>query len=276
MSTTPNLSLETWDSGNSQPELLYNSLLSIVDALVPTPVALDKDLTAPPSSPAVGSLYIVGSPATGLWEGKENSLVAYTYANAWMFILPKAEWLVRVEDEDVNYRFDGSAWNIESGSGGFVNPMTTAGDLIVGGSGGSPTRLGIGSNGQILTVVGGVWTPSTPPSAPVDTAVTALSIASGVVNIDLSLGNLFTLALTANITSITFSNVPASGRGTSISVRIRQDATGGRTVTLPSSFKAISGSDSAVQTAANAYTVLNFTTYDQGTRWEYVMKGAAA
>ena len=34
--------------------------------------------------------------------------------------------------------------------------MTTAGDLIVGGSGGAPGRQGVGSNGQVLTVVSGV------------------------------------------------------------------------------------------------------------------------
>lgn len=43
-----------------------------------------------------------------------------------------------------------------TGGGGMSNPMTTAGDLIVGGTGGSPQRLGAGSNGQVLTVVGGM------------------------------------------------------------------------------------------------------------------------
>lgn len=36
------------------------------------------------------------------------------------------------------------------------NPMTNAYDLIIGGSSGAPTRLGAGSNGQVLTVNGGV------------------------------------------------------------------------------------------------------------------------
>lgn len=36
-------------------------------------------------------------------------------------------------------------------SGGFSNPMTTAGDLILGGSGGSAGRLAIGTNGYVLT-----------------------------------------------------------------------------------------------------------------------------
>lgn len=44
-------------------------------------------------------------------------------------------------------------------SGGLVNPMTTAGDLIVGGAGGDPTRLAIGANTYVLTSNGttAVW-----------------------------------------------------------------------------------------------------------------------
>lgn len=41
------------------------------------------------------------------------------------------------------------------GGGGMTNPMTTAFDLIVGGSGGTPSRLAKGLNGQVLTVDGG-------------------------------------------------------------------------------------------------------------------------
>jgi hypothetical protein len=106
--------------------------------------------------------------------------------------------------------------------------------------------------------------------------VTALSISSGVVNIDCALGDFFTLALTANVTSITFTNLPASGKGASLAIRMRQDGTGSRTVALPASFKATGGSDTAVQSAANAYTLLTLTTFDQGTRWEYAMQEIAA
>ena len=38
---------------------------------------------------------------------------------------------------------------------GFANPMTTAGDLIVGGASGAATRLAIGSTGYVPRVVGG-------------------------------------------------------------------------------------------------------------------------
>ncbi len=164
--------------------------------------------------------------------------------------------------------------DIVAGAGGLTNPMTTAGDLIRGGTGGAPTRLGIGSNGQVLTVVAGALAYATPSGA--RDAVTALSISSGVVNIDCALGDFFTLALTANVTSITFTNLPASGRAVSLGVRIRQDGTGGRTVALPTAFKATTGSDTAVQSAANAWTLLTITTFDQGARWEYTMRGVAA
>lgn len=45
---------------------------------------------------------------------------------------------------------------------GFVNPMTTPGDLIAGGVAGAAGRLGIGANGQVLTVVGGALQWATP------------------------------------------------------------------------------------------------------------------
>lgn len=118
--------------------------------------------------------------------------------------------------------------------------------------------------------------PTGPTGAVASRVVTALSISSGVVNIDLSLGDLFTLSLTANVTSITFSNLPGSGNGQAIFIRMKQDAVGLRTVAFPASFKAITGSDTAVQSAANAYTDMALTSVDNGTRWEYVAKAGAA
>jgi len=43
-----------------------------------------------------------------------------------------------------------------AGGTGFANPMTTAGDIIVGGTGGAATRLAAGTNGQVLKIVSGV------------------------------------------------------------------------------------------------------------------------
>jgi hypothetical protein len=48
---------------------------------------------------------------------------------------------------------------------GLANPMTTAGDMIIGGSGGAPERVGIGTNGYVWTVVSGVpaWAVASSP-----------------------------------------------------------------------------------------------------------------
>lgn len=52
--------------------------------------------------------------------------------------------------------WDGATWtDVVSGGGGMTNPMTTAGDVIVGDTGGAPDRIGIGANGDVLTVVAG-------------------------------------------------------------------------------------------------------------------------
>ena len=45
---------------------------------------------------------------------------------------------------------------------GFTNPMTTAGDVIVGGVDGVPTRLAKGTDGQVLTMVAGAVAWATP------------------------------------------------------------------------------------------------------------------
>ena len=49
--------------------------------------------------------------------------------------------------------------------GAFANPMTTLGDVIVGGASGVATRQALGTNGQYLGVSGGVIGYSTPPLA---------------------------------------------------------------------------------------------------------------
>lgn len=64
----------------------------------------------------------------------------------------------------------GATWSDPTG---MTNPMTTAGDIIVGGSSGTPNRLAKGSNGQVLKMVNGslAWsTDNTGMSNPMTTA----------------------------------------------------------------------------------------------------------
>jgi len=91
--------------------------------------------------------------------------------------------------------------------------------------------------------------------------VTELTIVTGVVTIDLSLSDYYTLSLNANVTSITFSNPPGPGRGFSKFIQITQ--TGAFTVAWPASFRWEGGSAGAVSGSA-AVDLLAITSVDNG------------
>ncbi len=95
-----------------------------------------------------------------------------------------------------------------------------------------------------------------------------------MVAIDLAYGAIsnFTLLLTEEVTSITFSNLPAAGFVGSLDIQFTQDGTGGWVVAIPASFKPLGDSDVAVDLTAGVVTVLAAKTFDQGTTWRYAMQ----
>ena len=105
--------------------------------------------------------------------------------------------------------------------------------------------------------------------------VTALSNSAGTVTVDCSIGKSFTLTLAANVTTLTLTDLAGAGYATEIEIEIKQDGTGGWTLALPASFKALGGSDTAIASAANAVTVLSAKTFDNGTTWRYAMQESA-
>lgn len=120
-----------------------------------------------------------------------------------------------------------------------------------------------------------IWDGSTWSNITAPDAVTAVSSSLGALTIDCSLGKSFTVTLTENITSITLSNTNGAGFATEIDIQFTQNGTGGWTVTLPASFKALGGSDTSVSIAAGSTTVLSAKTFDNGTTWRYAMQESA-
>lgn len=105
---------------------------------------------------------------------------------------------------------------------------------------------------------------------------TATALAtSGSVATDCALGNYFTLALAGNVSTFTFSNLPGSGKGVTLMVRITQDSTP-RTVGWPASFKWAGGVAGVVSTGSGAVDVLAITTFDNGTTWQATLAKAFA
>jgi hypothetical protein len=64
----------------------------------------------------------------------------------------RAGQMVEVVWDGTNFQMISASGN--AGSGGLANPMTTEGDIIVGGASGTPTRLAIGAAGTVPTSTG--------------------------------------------------------------------------------------------------------------------------
>jgi hypothetical protein len=95
--TTTNLLLPYILAAQAQKHVTHNEALRILDGLVQLSV-LDRDLTAPPGSPADGDRYIVAPGATGDWSGWDGDVALFT-DGAWLRLPPRAGWLVWVQDE---------------------------------------------------------------------------------------------------------------------------------------------------------------------------------
>lgn len=71
---------------------------------------LDKDLTAPPGSPAVGDTYIVAAGGSGAWAAKDKYFASWT-ARGWVFQAPNAYDIAIAADEVQFYYYSaGGAW----------------------------------------------------------------------------------------------------------------------------------------------------------------------
>lgn len=91
------------------------------------------------------------------------------------------------------------------------------------------------------------------------------AIVGGILTLDLSAPCNFKVALTANVTSIVFANVPTT-RAINFSIEWTQDATGGRTVVWPAAIKTEDGrTPPAPDVTPLAVTVQTFNTTDNGT-----------
>lgn len=144
----------------------------------------------------------------------------------------------------------------------FAKMQNLSGQSLIGKS-----TSGSGDPEQITLSSDFSWTGSTLQLTTTE-RLNALTITAGAITVDLSLGNYFTLSLTANITAISFTNAPASGRAETVVIKMTQDATGGRTVAgWPASVKWSGGAFTPTSTAS-ATDLVSLTTFDQATSYQ--------
>ena len=106
--TTPNLALPYIAAAQAQKHVTHNEALDRLDGLVQLSVQ-DRDLTAPPASPAEGDRYIVAAGATGTWAGWDGDVTMFS-GGAWVRLTPQTGWRAWIDDEGVLLVFDGASW----------------------------------------------------------------------------------------------------------------------------------------------------------------------
>jgi hypothetical protein len=71
----------------------------------------DKDLTAPPGGEAKGDRYLIVGTGTGAWSGQIGNIAIYN-GSGWNFITKKEGFIIWVQDENLFYLYNGSAWAV--------------------------------------------------------------------------------------------------------------------------------------------------------------------
>ncbi len=109
MTTTPRLGAPELASGQAVPETTVNEQIRTLEQGAGFFIVKDKDLATPPGGPADGDAYIVAGSPTGAWTGQAKS-IAFYMSSAWRFVMPIEGTRAAVQDEDLDYRYDGAAW----------------------------------------------------------------------------------------------------------------------------------------------------------------------
>lgn len=92
--------------------------------------------------------------------------------------------------------------------------------------------------------------------------------------LDLADGNVFNVTLNVATTTFTFTGA-TSGKACSFAIYLRQNATGNRAVTWPSSVRWAGGTAPTISTTASAVDIVVFESIDGGTNWYGSLVGLA-
>jgi hypothetical protein len=146
---TPNLRLPYISAAQSQKHVTHNEAIRALDAVVQLAV-LDRDLAAPPVSPAEGDRYIVAASPTGDWDGQAGNVAAFQ-DGAWAFFTPNEGWIAWIADEDVAVVWSNSNWTALTTEGSGAGNFTTVG---INTTADATNRLSLSSPATLLNHAG--------------------------------------------------------------------------------------------------------------------------
>ena len=108
METTPRLGLWTLIPGQAQKETSVNEALHLLDAVVAGAVE-EPARTDPPTTPVVGTSYIVADQATGEWSGRDGAFAAFT-PGGWRYVAPTDGLTVLAKATGITLRYRSGTW----------------------------------------------------------------------------------------------------------------------------------------------------------------------
>ena len=177
------LPLKVWAAGALNNSIPANDNAVRVEVLTGQSLGV---LNAQPVTPEEGDQYVLGVAPTGAqWAGLAKDTLVIYKGGTWLAFTPYLGMLKSVGAEAFRYAGEIDGWQgfngyvlpaatavqrggikvgagltvtadgVLSADGGAASPITTEGDLLVGGPGGAPDRLGIGAAGQVLKVSDG-------------------------------------------------------------------------------------------------------------------------
>ena len=103
----------------------------------------------------------------------------------------------------------------------------------------------------------------------------APSISTNTLTLDCSAGNVFAVALNANITTLSFTNVPTTGTAYALTLSFTADGTA-RTVTWGAAVKWPGGTAPTLTSTSGKVDTFILTTWDAGTTWYAFIGGQNA
>lgn len=129
--------------------------------------------------------------------------------------------------------------------------------------------------GSGALVFGTSPTLTTPTNTGLRETQTTPTISSGTLTLNCSVGNVFAVALNANITTLSFTNVPTSGTAYALTLSFTADGTA-RTVTWGASVKWPGGTAPTLTSTNAKVDTFVLTTWDGGTTWYAFVAGQNA
>ncbi len=126
---TPRLGLPYLIASQAQKEITHNEALNLLDFLVqPTAIAIAN---TPPTSPAEGDLYVIGTAPSGVWSKFAGKLAGFL-GGVWTFIAVKAGYTVWVQAALQFYYYTGSSWSVSAAVSVKATAAPTTGTYNVG------------------------------------------------------------------------------------------------------------------------------------------------